>query len=73
MFIPNPATSGRLTLELGPGRFEIRISDLHGKIKKDLGAVSQNILEIEFDGPPGVYVLEISGLGEKVYKKIVLQ
>lgn len=69
---PNPAPQGNFTLELGEGKFEVKVFDLHGMVKKELQVTGNQSVAVQIPEAPGIYLLRIFDGYHTITKKIIL-
>lgn len=70
---PNPATDGKFTLELTNGVSDIRITDLNGRLIKELRVSGERTVDMDLKVAPGIYVLQIITNHRTTIKKLAVQ
>ena len=69
---PNP-TNGTFTLDLGEQTQlnRIFITDINGRLIKEITPQNAAQYEVNFDGAPGIYLLNVVGENERATLKII--
>jgi endo-1,4-beta-xylanase len=69
---PSPAADGKFTVDVGEGKFELRILDMQGQIKKQLSVPGTKRVIVQLNEPAGMYFLQVCNGRQTTYKKIFL-
>lgn len=67
---PNPARDGNFTVDMGEGKFEIRILDIQGQVKKQLNVSGNQQVTVQLNEAAGMYFLQVYNGSQSTYKKI---
>ncbi len=69
---PNPASTGKITLESNAGMISVVVRDSFGRIQKTTEVPPHSSIEIELNLTNGVYIIEINQNQSTTYKRLVV-
>jgi len=69
---PNPATDGKITLEIKSGISELRILDINGRMVKNI-PVHEQTLNLDLCASPGLYFLHFIGDQDSIIEKLYIE
>jgi len=72
MIYPNPSPDGNFRITGLEDAEKVSIIDMTGKKIRTLQTGINNLLELQTDLEPGIYLLEIAGKGTTLYRKIIV-